>query len=84
MATESLKVIAEMGSSQALIQAVRSGMGLGFLSRLSVENEIRQKKLKAVKLKGISINRRFSIITHRLRFNSHICKTFIEFLTRSV
>ncbi len=81
---ENLNVIAELGSSQALIRAVRSGMGLGFLSRLSVENEIRQKNLKAVKLKGVSITRRFSIITHRLRFNSRICKAFIEFLTRPV
>jgi DNA-binding transcriptional LysR family regulator len=81
---EKLNVIAELGSSQALIRAVRSGMGLGFLSRLSVENEIKQKNLKAVKLKGISITRRFHIITHRLRFNSRICRTFIEFLTRSV
>ncbi len=84
LAIENLRVIAELGSSQALIRAVQSGMGLGFLSRLSVDNEIRQKKLKAVKLTGISITRRFSIITHRLRFNSRICKTFIEFLTGSV
>ncbi len=84
LAMENLNVIAELGSTQALIRAVRSGMGLGFLSRLSVENEIRQKNLKAVKLKGVSITRRFSIITHRLRFNSRICKAFIEFLTRPV
>lgn len=80
---ENLKIIAEMGSSQALIQAVKSGMGLAFLSRLSVETDLRQQSLKAVKLKGLRITRAFHIITHRLRFNSHLSRTFIDFLTRS-
>jgi len=79
---ESLNIVAEIGSSQALIQAVKSGMGLAFISQLSVANEIRRKDLKHVKLKGVSVTRSFYIITHRLRFNSRICRTFIEFLTR--
>jgi DNA-binding transcriptional LysR family regulator len=82
LALDDLKIIAEMGSSQALIMAVKSGMGLAFISRLSVEDEIRQKNLQAVKLKDVSITREFHIITHRLRYDSHICRTFIEFLTR--
>jgi len=81
VAIEDLNIVAEMGSSQALIQAVESGMGMAFLSRLSIIKEMERKDLKPVKLKGISIKRNFYIITHRLRFKSHICKTFIEFLT---
>jgi DNA-binding transcriptional LysR family regulator len=80
---DSLNIIAEIGSSQALIQAVKSGMGLTFTSRRSVQDEIKRETLKSVKLKGILIHRNFYVITHRLRFNSLICRTFIEFLTRS-
>jgi len=79
---DDLNIVAELGSSQALIQAVKSGMGLAFLSSLSVSDGIGQKTLKSVKLKGISITRNFYIITHRLRFNTRICVTFIDFLTR--
>ncbi len=82
IALESLNIAAEMGSSQALIQAVKSGMGLAFTSKLSVANDIQQKILKAVSLKGIRMPRSFYIITHRLRHHSRICTTLIEFLTR--
>jgi DNA-binding transcriptional LysR family regulator len=80
---EDFNIVAEMGSSQALIQAVKSGMGLAFISRLSVEADLKQKSLKTVKLKGIRITRGFHIISHRLRFHSHICRTFIDFVTGS-
>jgi DNA-binding transcriptional LysR family regulator len=79
---DSLRIIAEIGSSQALIQAVKSGMGLAFTSLLSVQDEIERGTLKAIKFKGISIHRNFYIITHRLRYNSLICRSFIEFLSQ--
>ncbi len=79
---ENLNIVAEIGSSQALIQAVKSGMGLAFTSKLSVANDLQQKILKAVQLKGTRMARNFHIITHRLRHHSRICTTFIEFLSR--
>jgi DNA-binding transcriptional LysR family regulator len=80
---DSLNIIAEIGSSQALIQAVKAGMGLAFTSRLSIREEIERGTLKAVKVKGILVQRNFYVITHRLRFNSLLCRSFIEFLTQS-
>ncbi|HSW38202.1 MAG TPA: selenium metabolism-associated LysR family transcriptional regulator [Acidobacteriota bacterium] len=77
---DALNLVAEIGSSQALIKAVQSGLGLAFISRLSVSEQIGRGALKAIPVKGIRITRNFSVITHRLRFSSHICKTFIEFL----
>ncbi len=77
---EKLNVVAEMGSSQALIQAVRSGMGLAFISRISVQKDIDQKTLKIVPFKGSALSRNFYIITHRLRYRSRLCKSFIDFL----
>jgi DNA-binding transcriptional LysR family regulator len=81
---DSLNIVAEIGSSQALIQAVKSGMGLAFTSRLSVQDEIERGALKAVKVKGLQVHRNFYVITHRLRFNSLICRSFIEFLAPSI
>jgi len=80
IALETLNIIAEIGSSQALIQAVKSGMGLAFTSKFSVANDLQRKTLKALQVKGIRIARDFYIITHRLRYHSRICTTFIEFL----
>ncbi len=80
---DSLNIIAEIGSSQALIRAVKAGMGLAFTSRRSIQDEIERGTMKALRVKGILIQRNFYVITHRLRFNSLICKSFIEFLTQS-
>lgn len=75
-----LSIVAEIGSTQALIQAVKEGMGLAVTSRVAVEDDIRQGLLKSVRIKGFPIRRHFYIITHRLRFQSRICRTFIDFL----
>lgn len=80
---DTLNIIAEIGSSQALIQAVKAGMGLAFTSRRSIQDEIERGTLKAVKVKGILIQRNFYVLTHRLRFNSLICRSFLEFLSES-
>jgi DNA-binding transcriptional LysR family regulator len=80
---DSFNIVAEIGSTQSLIQAVKYGMGLAFTSRLSVKDEMERGALKAVQVKGIVIHRNFYVITHRLRFNSLICRSFIEFLTHS-
>jgi DNA-binding transcriptional LysR family regulator len=80
---DSLNIVAEIGSSQALIQAVKSGMGLAFTSRLSVLDEIERGTMKAVKYKGLLIRRDFYVITHRLRSISLICRSFVDFLSRS-
>jgi DNA-binding transcriptional LysR family regulator len=83
LATDALNIVAEIGSSQALVQAVKSGMGMAFLSSLCVAGEIKRGTLKSVKLKGAAITRNFHIITHRLRFNTRTCAAFVDFLSRA-
>lgn len=77
---EELRVVAELGSSQALIRAVREGMGLALISRLPAAEEIRRKTLKEMPFGGAPVIRSFYIITHRLRHNSPLCATFADFL----
>lgn len=78
---ESLNIAGEFGSTQAMLKAVSSGMGLSFISKVAVKDAIRSGILKEVAVAGLGIKRHFYIVTHRMRFNSPICKTFIEFLT---
>lgn len=83
LSLDNLHIIGEIGSSQSLIQAIKAGLGLAFTSRLSIRDEIKLGTMKVVKIKGLMIHRNFYIITHRLRFNSLICRSFIEFLSQS-
>lgn len=79
--TDGLNVAGEIGSTQAMIQAVKSGLGLSFISRLAVKDSEKLGLLREVKVSGLRIKRHFYIITHRVRFSSQVSKTFAEFLT---
>ncbi|MCK4738986.1 MAG: LysR family transcriptional regulator [Deltaproteobacteria bacterium] len=76
----SFNLVAEMGSTQALCEAVRAGMGSAFTSRLAVVNDLKRGVLKEVKVKGFSVKRRFSIITSKKRETSPIARAFINFI----
>jgi DNA-binding transcriptional LysR family regulator len=49
----------EMGSTEAVKRAVRHGMGLGFVSRTAVEDEVRSGVLEIVQAPGLPVKRAF-------------------------
>lgn len=55
------------GSTDAVKQAVKAGLGVSILSRLSVADELRYKTLKEIKIKDVTMRRKFYIITHTKR-----------------
>jgi len=77
---EDMKVIAEMGSTQAVIQAIRSGMGVSILSLIAVEERIETGAFAAMKIEGLNLRRRFYLTRHRHRSLSPLCLAFIEFI----
>ena len=57
-----LRVLAEMGSNEALKQGVRSGLGVAVISRLSVADEITRGDLLALPLAGKTLSRPFYLV----------------------
>lgn len=78
--TEDLNIAGEIGSTQAMVLAVASGMGLSFISRLAAGGAAKHGLLREVKVQGLRIKRHFYVITHRVRFISPVSKAFVEFL----
>ena len=74
------RIVGEMGSTQAIKQAVRSGVGLSIISRRAVEDECRARLLACLKLKDLSVSRFFYLVTHRDRSRSPLAQAFVEFL----
>jgi DNA-binding transcriptional LysR family regulator len=74
-------VVAEMGSTQAVKEAVKAGMGLSILSRRAVEDEIRFNLLVEIPIKGLAIKRHFYLVAHRSRTMFPICQAFWNFCT---
>jgi DNA-binding transcriptional LysR family regulator len=80
IAPASLRVVGEMGSTQAVKQAVRAGVGIALISRRAVEDECRAGLLACVTVKDLRVARAFYLVTHRDRTRSPLAQAFVEFI----
>lgn len=69
----------EISSSKAIARMVANSKYLAFVSKLVIENELRLKNLKVVKVKDFQIKRRFSYITQK---NIRLPSTEREFINK--
>lgn len=75
-----LRVVGEMGSTQAIKQAVRAGVGVSVVSRLAVEDERRAGLLWCLRVSEFRITRAFHVVTHKDRTRSPLAEAFRVFL----
>lgn len=75
-----LNIVGIFGSTDAIKQAVKEGMGVSILSRRSVKDELKCGLLKEIKIKDADMKRQFYIITHRKRTLPHLYKMFLGYL----
>ncbi len=80
LSTEELTVVAEMGSTEAVRQAVKAGLGVSILSTLAVADDLAAGRVAAVKIDGVDLTRRFFLTRHKQRTPSPVCSAFIAFL----
>lgn len=80
--SENLNVIAEMGSTEAVIQGIKSNVGISILSTIAVEEELNTGILKALAIEELDLERCFYLIRHKHRSESPLCKAFISFLIK--
>ncbi len=75
-----LNVVAEMGSTEAVRQAIKARMGVSILSECAVDDELAAGSLKKIGIKGMSFQRAFYLIVHKHRTQSPLCHAFVKFL----
>lgn len=71
---DDLNVVAEMGSTSAVIQAIKHRIGISILSLMAVDEEIKIGNLKALPVEGLDLTRSFYITTHKDRSSSPLCR----------
>ncbi|OQX11473.1 MAG: LysR family transcriptional regulator [Desulfobulbaceae bacterium A2] len=74
-----LRVIMELGHTEAIKKAIEAGAGIGCLSSLTVCREIEQGWLTSLPFEGIDMRRELSVIHHRDRAKTHLMEEFISF-----
>ena len=80
LAVEDLKVIAELGSTQAICQGIKNGIGVSILSTLAVAEDLQAGKLSSLTVEGLQLKRNFYLTRHKHRSASPLHKTFVKFL----
>jgi LysR family transcriptional regulator, transcriptional activator of the cysJI operon len=75
----SVETVMELGSNEAIKQAVEAGLGISIMSNNVVKLEDSQGKIKILHLShNRGIRRRFYIIYHKDKYLSELLKTFLR------
>jgi len=75
-----LRIAARLGSSTAVKEAIKTGLGISILSLRAIDTELKAGLLKALRLKEITMKRHFYLINDRRRTASPLCRAMLEFL----
>lgn len=74
------RLAGEMGSTQAVKQGVRAGIGVALISRRAVEDECRAELLACLRVRGLKVERAFYLVTSRERSRSPLADAFVQFV----
>jgi len=75
-----LNIIAELGSTEAIKQAIIEGLGVTIISVLTVQHECKYSLLKTLSIQGCDLSRPLNLITNRKGFRTEEETMFIELL----
>jgi DNA-binding transcriptional LysR family regulator len=73
----------ELDHTEAIKQAVMVGLGVAFISIYAVRGELETRRLHALRLKGIRMQRHFHVLHHEARRLTASARAFMEVLAGS-
>lgn len=77
---DDLNICCELGSSEAVKEALLAGLGISVISRHAIRRELQAGTVHEVSIKGIKMERHFYLIYLRQTELSDAHKVFVEFL----
>lgn len=78
---DELNIVAVLGSSTAVKEAVKADLGVSILSRYGVQDELAAGTIREVKIQGLTMGRMFYIATATKRTLPHHYQMFLNFIT---
>ena len=79
----SLKAIARLGTSTAVKEGIKAGLGVSILSSRALETELDSGVLRTLKVENLSMRRSFYLIRDKRRISSPLCRALCDFLLKS-
>lgn len=80
IAPDSLKTRLELGSTEAVINAVAAGLGISLVSRFAVQNRIKAGEIAVLPIDDLPLERGLYFITRRDQVISPLVEAFYNFL----
>ena len=77
---DSFNITGILGSSSAIKEAVKSGLGISILSKYSIECEMKCGLIKILPIENVTFNRNFYLVQDKRREPSPLCNELFEFL----
>ncbi len=77
---DELDVRARFGSSTAIKEGIKAGLGVSILSKRALATEIKAGLIKTVPIEGLTMTRNFYIIRNKQRIASPATETILKFL----
>src|SRR5215813_2075723 len=74
------RVAMELDHTEAIKQGVMAGLGVAFVSTYAVRGETTSGRLRAVRLRGVRIQRHFHVIHHEARRVTASARAFMDLL----
>jgi DNA-binding transcriptional LysR family regulator len=75
-----LNAVAEMGNTVAVIQGIKSRVGVSILSTIAVSEDLEKGSLKSLEIDGLNLDRHLYLTGHRHRTPSPLHGVFHRFL----
>ena len=73
-------IAAVMGGTAAVVQGIKSKVGVSIISTIAISEDLQSGNLKALSVEGLDLKRSFYLTRHRHRSPSPLGQAFIEFL----
>ncbi len=77
------KVRLELTSNEAVKQAVMAGLGFSIQSILSIKNELKQKEIRIIPVKGLPLTEHWRLIWLKKKKMSEVAKAFLVFIKKN-
>lgn len=79
-----LNIVSELGSTESVVQGIKSNLGLSIVSPIAVADELNSGTLKALKIEGLNLRRHFYLTRHKHRSLSPLGQAFESYLSHSL
>jgi DNA-binding transcriptional LysR family regulator len=75
---DDFNVISQLGSTEAIISAVESGLGISFISKIAAKKAAICRRVAEIKVADIEYERKFYLAYNKNRNDDFLINTFIE------